>query len=156
MKRKAFNTGGSTRIIALEGLPLLLFLAGAAWWLLFSSFTTSFVQAGWEAPVSADTIQNPYPEDPLRVKQGEELYNMYCWSCHGEEGYGDGAAGGAAGVQPANFHDKAVKEQSDGALFWKLSTGRGSMPPFKEVFSEEQRWQLIAYIRKLTNGELDH
>jgi len=119
----------------------------------FSSFTqTSFLlsQEVWQAPASADTIVNPFPEEPLVLKQGEELYQVYCGSCHGEGGYGDGAAGGALGVQPANFHEELVRSQSDGALFWKLSTGRGSMPPFKEVFSEEQRWQLIAYIRNLS------
>lgn len=122
---------------------------------LFSSFT-SFknylpVQDKWVAPKSADTIKNPYPSEPLVVQQGEELYNVYCWSCHGETGYGDGAAGGALGIKPANFHDEQVKKQSDGALFWKLSEGRGNMPPFKESLSEEQRWQLVSYLRKLGN-----
>lgn len=106
-------------------------------------------QDRWVAPPSADAIQNPYPPEPLVVQQGEELYQVYCWSCHGETGYGDGAAGGALGVKPANFHADPVKKQSDGALFWKLSEGRGNMPPFKESLSEEQRWQLVTYLRKL-------
>ena len=28
------------------------------------------------------------------------------------------------------------------------------MPPFKEVMTEEQRWQLVAYIRKLSDEEI--
>lgn len=136
--------------------PILL-VVSAAWILFLSPLPYSSLgptqEDEWKAPPSADTLKNPFPDEPLFLAQGEELYQVYCYSCHGEEGYGDGAAGGALGVQPANFHDKAVKKQSDGALFWKLSTGRGSMPPFKEAFSEEQRWQLIAYIRKLSAQE---
>jgi mono/diheme cytochrome c family protein len=131
----------------------ILCLLGGAGIFAFSSFTSHLqetYQERWVAPAWADTLKSPFPEEPLTLAQGEELYNLHCWSCHGETGYGDGAAGGALGAKPANFHDEQVKKQSDGALFWKMSTGRGNMPPFKEVFSDEQRWQLVAYIRKLS------
>jgi mono/diheme cytochrome c family protein len=55
--------------------------------------------------------------------------------------------------KPANFHDTLVKAQSDGAIFWKISNGRGNMPPFQDVFTAEQRWQLVAYIRHLGKTE---
>jgi mono/diheme cytochrome c family protein len=134
-----------------------LVLIGIAVLFFFSSFITSGVSSSaddrWVAPRSADSLKNPFPDEPLVVQQGEELYQVLCWSCHGEEGFGDGAAGGALGVKPANFHEDQVKNQSDGALFWKLSTGRGNMPPFQDVLSEEQRWQLIVYIRKLNQSK---
>ncbi|MFC5412072.1 c-type cytochrome [Larkinella bovis] len=107
-------------------------------------------QDKWKAPAWADTLKNHDPTEPLTLAQGEELFLEFCSSCHGEAGYGDGAAGRALGAKPANFHESEVTGQTDGALFWKLSNGRGNMPPFKEVFSEEQRWQLVAYLRKLT------
>ncbi|MCE6989461.1 cytochrome c [Dyadobacter sp. CY323] len=122
----------------------------------FSSEETHFRQLQqdpWKAPAWADTLKSPYHEEPLTLAQGEELFTLYCASCHGEEGYGDGAAGGALGQKPANFHDTLVKSQSDGAFFWKISTGRGNMPPFKDVFTDEQRWQLVAYLRHLGKTE---
>jgi mono/diheme cytochrome c family protein len=42
-----------------------------------------------------------------------------------------------------------VKKQTDGALYWKISNGRGNMPPYKEALSDEQRWQLVVYLREL-------
>jgi mono/diheme cytochrome c family protein len=110
-------------------------------------------QDPWKAPAWADTLKSPYHDEPLTLAQGEELFTLYCASCHGDGGYGDGAAGGALGQKPANFHDTLVKAQSDGSLFWKMSTGRGNMPPFKDVFTDEQRWQLVAYIRHLGKTE---
>lgn len=110
-------------------------------------------QDRWQAPSWTDTLKTPFHNEPLTLANGEELFGLYCASCHGDSGYGDGAAGGALGQKPANFHDSLIKKQSDGALFWKLSTGNGNMPPFQDVFTAEQRWQLVAYLRKLTVTE---
>jgi mono/diheme cytochrome c family protein len=110
-------------------------------------------QPGWLAPATADSIKNPLPVTQESISKGEELYNMYCFSCHGDTGYGDGPAGGSMGVRPANFHDQRVIKQKDGALFWKLTNGKGNMPPFKEALTEEQRWQLIVFLRELGKTE---
>ncbi len=131
----------------------MLVIGGLYLFIVSASASNKLVQKSadpWKAPAWVDTIKNPYRAAPLSASKGEELYNIYCWSCHGETGYGDGAAGGALGVKPANFHDSKVKNQTDGALLWKMTTGRGNMPPFKEVLSEEQRWQLVSYLRELT------
>ena len=108
----------------------------------------------WRAPEEANDLKNPLASNTIAAEQkGKELYDMYCWSCHGQYGFGDGAAGGSLGQRPANFHDRRVKNQSDGVLFWKMSNGRGNMPPFKDALTEEQRWQLVSYIRKFTIRE---
>jgi mono/diheme cytochrome c family protein len=39
--------------------------------------------------------------------------------------------------------------ETDGALFWKMSEGRGVMPAWKDILSETERWQLVNYLRKL-------
>jgi mono/diheme cytochrome c family protein len=103
----------------------------------------------WLAPEWADTIKNTLALNAENISKGEELYNMYCFSCHGDTGYGDGPAGGSMGIRPANFHDQMVIKQKDGAIFWKLSNGNGNMPPYKEILSEKERWQLISFVREL-------
>ena len=40
-----------------------------------------------------------------------------------------------------------IWRQSDGALFWKISTGRADMPGFEDMLSEEQRWHVVNYLR---------
>lgn len=110
-------------------------------------------QESWLAPASADSLKNPLAVSQEYISKGEELYSMYCFSCHGDTGYGDGPAGGSMGIRPANFHDQRVIKQKDGALFWKLTNGKGNMPPFKEALTEEQRWQLIVFLRELGKTE---
>ena len=128
--------------------------------LIFLSFKTSPVTdiklmslqdtAKWIAPASADSLKSPLDQGPETIAKGEELFGLYCWPCHGEAGFGDGPAGGSGPIRPANFHDKETMAQKDGALFWKMTQGRGIMPPFKEALTVEQRWQLVAFLRNLS------
>lgn len=112
------------------------------------SFSDSPVQDEWKAPAEADAIEAPFAFTPQVIREGEKLFSIYCVSCHGPNGLGDGSPGKFT-PPPANFHSKRVADQKDGALFWKLTNGRGiSMPSYKAVFSDEQRWQLIAYVRQ--------
>lgn len=108
------------------------------------------IPAKWHAPSSADTLRSPFPLDQTAENKGAELFELYCKPCHGESGYGDGGMGATLEIPPANFHDKEVKDQKNGALFWKMTAGRGNMPSFKEVLTNEQRWQLVAFIRVLS------
>ena len=103
----------------------------------------------WYAPANVHKLRNPLPNNNITLQKGKELYNLYCGACHGENGFGDGPARGPLGQRPANFHEEKVKKQSNGDLFWKISTGRNDMPSFEKILSDEQRWQLVSYIRNI-------
>jgi mono/diheme cytochrome c family protein len=128
----------------------ILYLIGGTGILLILSFSNNAMQEKWKAPASADTIRNPLAGDStVSVTKGAEIFELYCKYCHGELGMGDGPMGAAMDIKPANFHQKEVQDQKDGALFWKMSEGRGGMPPFKDALTAEQRWQLVNFIRAL-------
>ncbi len=107
----------------------------------------------WTAPPEARELHPNFSNIELAQKKGMQLYNEYCWSCHGQTGYGDGAAGHALGQKPANFHDERIRKEPPGALFWKINTGKGNMPSFKAVLTEEQRWELVVYVRSFSRKE---
>jgi len=131
-----------------------IILIGSIGTLLFISFKANFpLQEPWKAPDSADTIKSPFPFTPQVIREGEKLYNTLCVSCHGTNGLGDGQPGRYK-IQPANFHNKQVTDQKDGAIFWKLSNGKGNMPGYGLALSEEKRWQLIAYVRQFAKQDL--
>ena len=132
-----------------------IILLGSVGTLLFISFKANFpLQEPWKAPDSADTIKSPFPFTPQVIREGEKLYNTLCVSCHGTNGLGDGQPGRFK-IQPANFHSKVVSDQKDGAIFWKLSNGKGNMPGYGLALSEEKRWQLIAYVRQFVKQDLN-
>jgi len=73
-----------------------------------------------------------------------------CAECHGDSGKGDGSQARMYDPQPTNFTDSAhMSTITDGELFYKISEGHRPMPSFKKRFTEEQRWQLVLFIRSL-------
>jgi mono/diheme cytochrome c family protein len=104
----------------------------------------------WVAPEDARKVKNPIPPTQETLAAAEQLFSDNCVLCHGEKGTGDGPGAKTIKVKPANFTDpKLQASETDGALFWKMSAGRGPMPAWKDELTEEERWKLVGYIRKL-------
>ena len=101
-------------------------------------------QDEWKAPPDAKQMKNPEKGTEL----GQKSVETNCVPCHGPGGKGDGPAAAALTPKPANWTSDKVKKETDGELFWKLSNGRGPMPPWKHL-PEKERWQIVNYIRVL-------
>jgi mono/diheme cytochrome c family protein len=102
----------------------------------------------WTAPAADKAKKSPLPPSPKAVADGKKVAQVNCVSCHGTGGKGDGAAAVALNPKPANWTSARVQDESDGELFWKISNGRGPMPPWKHL-PENDRWSVIQYIRTL-------
>ena len=114
-----------------------------------NSINTPYPDQGkWVAPASAKELKNPL-SDKASINKGKAIYKTRCVVCHGEKGKGDGPAGKALNPPAADHSSAAVQAQTDGELFWKISEGRGPMVGWKLILSEEERWQLVNYIRTL-------
>ena len=119
--------------------------------LLNLSATRSFgQQAPWVAPKAADNVKNTVISNSSTLAETKKLYITNCGPCHGDKGRGDGPAAQGLNPKPADHTSAAVQGETDGAIFWKLSEGRAPMPGYKKIFSDEQRWELVNYIRTLT------
>jgi mono/diheme cytochrome c family protein len=119
--------------------------------LLFSLsyFLTLAQNPPWLAPKDADNLKNPLAGNTSVLPDAKALYIANCGPCHGDKGRGDGPAASGLNPKPADHSSVAVQNESDGAIFWKLSEGRAPMPGYKKIFSDQQRWELINYIRTL-------
>ncbi|HEX7414449.1 MAG TPA: cytochrome c [Bacteroidia bacterium] len=118
------------------------------------SLTKKTIQKGaaWVAPKSASERINPVKDDAAATAKGKALYNQMCSACHGKKGKGDGEGGITLTPSPANFTKSEIQEQTDGAIHWKLTEGRGGMASYKKTLNEEQRWQLVNYIREFAKA----
>ena len=132
----------SRRRGAVQTLILFLFFAAPASWLLAHS------KSGWQAPPEAKDLKNPVPANDSTLAAGKSLYTEKCVQCHGEKGDGLGSDAEMYSVPPSNFTDYHMMiEMTDGELFWKITEGRRPMPSFRKEFTDEQRWQLVNFIR---------
>lgn len=95
---------------------------------VFAMFVFSVVrlsaQDTWDAPNDAKAVKNPFPPTPENVAAGAQAYQQKCLLCHGEKGKGDGTLGKTLNPKPADFADAKISGETDGSLFWKITTGR--------------------------------
>jgi mono/diheme cytochrome c family protein len=101
----------------------------------------------WKAPESAKAKKNPVAITEASMAIGAKLYVKECLSCHGKKGRGDGPKASDIEKPVTDLSIAKTQAQTDGELFWKISEGRKPMPANKKIFSEEQLWQLVNYIR---------
>lgn len=118
--------------------------------LFMSTFTNQvFAQSNWKVMPDANKIENPIKDDVKAAVNGKKIYKQMCSICHGNKGKGDGMAGMALNPKPADFTSNDVQNQSDGAIYWKLTEGKTPMAGYKDILTETQRWELVNYIRTL-------
>ena len=75
---------------------------------------------------------------------GKITYEKLCSRCHGKQGEG-------LGNMPSFQDAKYMSSRTDLDLFQEITSGgQGTgMPPFSSRLPEEERWNVIAYIRTL-------
>lgn len=129
---------------------IILLLASS---LALYSFTLVYQSKEWVVPEAAKKVKNPTDKSSKEdIAVGRFLYSNYCQPCHGKEGYGDGPKVKELKGKDlmGDFSTAEFQSQTDGALFYKMTTGRDDMPAFdKKVPDAEDRWLIINYVRTL-------
>jgi mono/diheme cytochrome c family protein len=106
-------------------------------------------QTPWLAPEAEKARKPPASATgPQAIEAGKKSAQLNCASCHGATGKGNGPAAIALNPKPADWTARMVQDESDGEIFWKITNGRGAMPPWRHL-PETERWALVAFIRSL-------
>jgi mono/diheme cytochrome c family protein len=103
----------------------------------------------WKAPERAAKKKNPISADESSIAAGKVVYIKECLSCHGATGKGNGPAAKDLEKSPGDLSNPKMWDQTDGAIFWKITTGRKPMASYEKLLTEEQRWNVINYTRTL-------
>lgn len=103
-----------------------------------------FSQEKWEAPLDKSQKVSPFLFDDESRNAGQVIFQNNCTKCHGSIGKNNPASQNPSPGDPAG---EKFQKETDGALFYKITTGNGMMPDFKDALSEKERWQVISYFR---------
>jgi mono/diheme cytochrome c family protein len=99
---------------------------------------------------------------PKQVAEGKKTFDKFCSPCHGADGAGDGY--NAKNLDPhardlTDAQESYMAKLSNPEIYEVISKGGAgvdlapTMPTFGKVFSEEEIWSLVAYIRTLHSHE---
>jgi copper transport protein len=100
-------------------------------------------------PLSGDaaTEGNPVEATQASIDRGRMLFTNNCVQCHGETGRGDGPLAASLPIQPANLY-LHVPFHPDQFFFGVMTKGlSGVMPSFESSISEEDRWNILNFLR---------
>ena len=81
------------------------------------------------------------------VARGGEVYRVFCISCHGPGGAGDGPVAKRGFPPPPPLTTGKSAQMKDGQLFHILTYGQGSMAPMAAQLTRDRRWDVVNYVR---------
>ena len=125
-------------------LPLLV-LGWAVWGQ--QSETPAKAPPPSESKVPPETAQKANPVKPTAesLAKAKKTYAIDCAMCHGDNGDGKGDMD-MKGVTDFTKPD-AMKDRTDGELFYIIRKGKGDMPPEGDRAKDDDVWGLVNYVR---------
>ena len=98
----------------------------------------------------------PLPVDEKLIRRGQQRYQIFCATCHGQGGDGDGLVTLRAleleqgtWVKPTSLHAEPIRNQPVGQLFNSISNGVRKMPAYASQIPVDDRWAIVAYMRAM-------
>jgi mono/diheme cytochrome c family protein len=114
---------------------------------------TSFIDgAKRRITVRGSADVNPLPASAENIRAGQRNFAAYCMVCHGLDGHNTGVPFADKMSPPVpQLNSRAVQAYTDGQLHWIIKNGisPSGMPAARDIFHDEEMWQLVLFIRHL-------
>lgn len=105
----------------------------------------------WVVPEEVKRLKNPIAPTESTLKAAERIYLDECAECHGQHGKGDGPKAMMHTPAPADLTDAGqMNRVTDGEIFYQISEGKKPMPSFKKRLTEDERWELVLFVRSVS------
>jgi mono/diheme cytochrome c family protein len=81
------------------------------------------------------------------LENGKKMYTIYCISCHGKKGDGNGYLSQAEKFEGIpNYKDRDITE---GSIYHVLIHGKNLMGSHSSQLTYKERWQIVQYVEVL-------
>jgi mono/diheme cytochrome c family protein len=130
--------------------PSLVLLALLPFSLAFQQpATTTAAPAG--IPADAAKMVNPVKTTPESLAHAKKIYGYDCAMCHGVNGDGKGDVVSDLKLTLKDYTDpSALKDLSDGEIFYIIKNGKGQMPGEGDRAKPEDVWNMVVLVRSFS------
>ena len=93
------------------------------------------------------TLTNPLEATEENLENGKKMYDIYCASCHGKKGDGNGVLSQRekfSGIP--NYKDRDI---TAGSIYHVIMHGKNLMGSHASQITYTERWQIVQYVEKL-------
>lgn len=90
---------------------------------------------------------NPLEATEKNLEKGKAMYDIYCISCHGEKGDGNGYLAQAEKFNGIpNYKDREI---TAGSIYHVIMHGKNLMGSHSSQLTYNERWQVVMYVEQL-------
>lgn len=94
-------------------------------------------------------LKSPLDSTQVNMDNAKALYDIYCAICHGTKGDGQGQLVKREKILGIPSYDDAGRNINEGSIYHTIYHGKNAMGSYANQLSEEERWQVVAYVLKL-------
>ncbi len=105
--------------------------------------------------LAGENLFLPFSVNEQVLSEGEALYNIFCSSCHGTQGDGQGKlyTSGKYIIPPTSLISDETKALPQGEVYHVITKGWGLMGPHGSLIQAEERWKIIAFIEDILQAQ---
>jgi len=103
-----------------------------------------------EREAAGEELLNPLEATPESLTRGELAYHIYCESCHGNSGDGQGTlfTSQRYPYPPASLLSEQARALKDGEIYHSITVGYGIMGAHGSMIRPDDRWKIVLHIRE--------
>ena len=102
-------------------------------------------------PPEAVQMTNPGKSTPEGMAHAKKMYGYDCLMCHGANGNGKGEFAVDSKMSLKDWTDPAaLKNRTDGEIFYIIKNGQGQMPAEGDRAKPEDIWNMVVMIRSFS------
>lgn len=113
----------------------------------FTPFDIENTIEGYE--LAKATLMNPLDSTQVDFENGKILYDIYCGICHGNKGDGQGNLVKREKILGIPSYADVGRAITEGSVYHTIYYGKNAMGSYANQLSEDERWQVVAYVMDL-------
>ncbi len=94
-------------------------------------------------------LKSPLAKDEINLENGKKMYTIYCATCHGKKGDGNGVLAQREKIGGIPSYNDPVRAITEGSIYHVIMYGKGIMGSHASQLTNKERWQIVQYVEQL-------